>query len=156
MINDPDSPSSKEMEFAGHRKLMPEASDGLKMWRLEHENAKLRKELKQLEGKTGGHQNLVLPREHGAAGRRHAVRIEKKAALQGLSQRMDWAKEELSELRSSRRAVGRPQIRTSQLVDPPMPKQPIGDSAGPWSYTAHNGVPTTSLTTPAGDDNPIA
>ncbi len=117
------------------------------MSHLQRENSQLRKEVAKLEDEM----------DSRSVGSRKQARSHESAALQGLSSRMQWAKEELKELKGngeSRRARGPRSIKTVKLSGAADETEWPGKE--PWVRTEHNGDQTKSLGTPDGDVNPLA
>ncbi len=154
LSQDADAPNRVDLEFSarmhhaqvhqhGHRG----DDSGASMSRLERENSQLRKEVAKLEDKM----------DSRSGGSRKQARSHENAALQGLSSRMQWAKEELRELNGngeSRRARGPRSIKTVKLSG--AADESVWPGSEPWVRTEHNGDQTKSLGTPDGDVNPLA
>mmetsp|Transcript_46639 Transcript_46639/g.116844 ORF Transcript_46639/g.116844 Transcript_46639/m.116844 type:complete len:249 (+) Transcript_46639:27-773(+) len=126
------------------------------------ENAALRSEVAHLEARLG---------RRGGAGFGG-----KQRAVQGLSQRMQWAKGELNTMRKTQQLVAKtagvattPQ-KTPGEFDPKAavpsgPNAAVGKAASgddywpgsmPWVKTMHNGEQLKAMTTPNGDVNPLS
>eukprot|EP00281_Chroomonas_sp_CCMP1168_P030133 CAMPEP_0206247600 /NCGR_PEP_ID=MMETSP0047_2-20121206/19902_1 /ASSEMBLY_ACC=CAM_ASM_000192 /TAXON_ID=195065 /ORGANISM="Chroomonas mesostigmatica_cf, Strain CCMP1168" /LENGTH=341 /DNA_ID=CAMNT_0053673147 /DNA_START=8 /DNA_END=1034 /DNA_ORIENTATION=+ len=187
MLRDPDEPTQKEMEFAGkHVKKddalakamhsgefsMPYIHLASQNRHLEEQVEGLQAELKGLLAKqpkhVGGVQLGHVAAPHGGAKKAKTQGLSEASALQGLSKRMAWAKEELSEIKkggrggtalSAQRHWQKQQLSAQHKHK--MTKLQEGydgeqETSGPWAIVKHNGGQDLAFTTPEGDDNPIS